>query len=129
MPIECNQINQTINYLRSTFQDCSRVSPEDLRLLVDLVAAIYNCESVGTNYSTVNNDVYEPIIDTTVTYPIDSFHAVSIVIASGMVIYNGISLPVGTSINLEFTTLNSTAISFLAKAGSKVLVEYITETL
>lgn len=129
MAIQCSEINQTINQLLINFQDCKTVNPDDLRTLVELVAAVYNCEGEGANYNTINNDVYEPEVDEVVTYPVDSFHAISVTVAAGTIEYNGVALPTGSSINIEFTTTNQQAFTFTANAGSTVLVEYITETV
>ena len=39
------------------------------------------------------------------------------------------TFPAGSSLNLEVTTLNQTVYSFIAKANSKVYVQYIIETI
>lgn len=129
MVIQCDKINQTANELIIAFQDCNKIKNEDLRKLVDLVIAVNNCNSGGTNYNTVVNFVYESETDTVITYPPNTFHAISLVVTIGNAVYNDVTLPTGASINLEFTTLNQQSFTFTAKAGSKILVEYIIETI
>jgi len=127
--IPCENINQTVNYLLTQFQDCTKLKAEDMQLLVELIAAVNTCANGGLNYNTVNNDIYQPTVDEVITYPPNSFHSISVVVASGQVIYNGITLPTGTSINLEFTTTNQLAFTLTALAGSTLLIEYITQTI
>lgn len=129
MAIQCDEIQQTINQLLINFQDCKTINPEDLRTLVELVAAVNTCANGGLNYNTINNDIYEPTEDEVVTYEVNSFHAISVVVASGTIEYNGIVIPTGASINIEFTTTNQQTFTFTANAGSTVLVEYITEDI
>lgn len=129
MIIECNEIQQTVNELLIAFQDCNKVKNSDLRKLVELVAAVNTCSNGGPLYNTMITDVYEPLTDTVVTYPVDSFHAISVMLVNGNILYNGITLPQNSVINIEFTTLNQTAITFTALAGSKIIVEYIIETV
>jgi len=85
--------------------------------------------SGGPNYNTVVVDVYEPITDQIVTYPINTFHSISIIVLTGSIVYNTFTFPAGLTQNIEVTTLNQTPITFLAKAGCKVMVEYIIETI
>lgn len=125
--IECSEIQQTINYLTAAFQDCRTLKAEDMQLLVELVAAVNTCANGGPPYNTLNSDIYEPVEDQVVTYPIDSFHSISIVVMQGQIVYQGFNFYAGASFNTEFTTTNQQAYTFTAKAGSKVLVEYITE--
>jgi hypothetical protein len=129
MAIACNEINQTANYLLAQFQDCTKLKAEDMQLLVELIVAVSTCANGGPNYNTINNDLYEPITDEIVTYPVDSFHAISVVVLQGTIIYNGVTYPTGTTINIEFTTTNQQTFTFTAKTGSRVAVEYITETV
>jgi hypothetical protein len=127
--IECSEINQTINELLTAFDDCKKIRNEDLVKLVQLIAAVNLCANGGVNYGTIINEIHEPIENQIIRYPVNSFHAISIVVVSGQVIYNGVTLVAGNSINLEVTTTNQTALEFLAKAGCKVLVETIIETV
>lgn len=127
--IECDAINQVINELLIAFQDCNKVKNSDLRKLVELVAAVNTCTNGGPLYNTMITDVYEPLTDTVVTYPVDSFHSISVMLINGNILYNGITLPQNSVINIEFTTLNQTAFTFTALAGSKIIVEYIVETV
>lgn len=128
MIIECNAINQVINELLIAFQDCNKVKNSDLRKLVELVAAVNTCTNGGPLYNTLITDTYEPLTDTVITYPVDSFHAISVMLVNGNILYNGITLPQNSVINIEFTTLNQTEFTFTALAGSKIIVEYIIET-
>ena len=127
MPIECNEIQQNINELLIAFQDCNKVKNSDLRKLVELVAAVNVCSNGGPSYNTIITDIYEPISDQIVTYPINTFHALTLVILNGSIVYNTFTFPAGTTQNIEVTTLNQTPIIFTVKAGSKVMVEYIIE--
>lgn len=133
MIIECNEIEQTINELLIAFQDCNKIKNSDLRKLVDLVAAVNTCSNGGADYSTVVDEAYEVIVDTPVSYPIDTFHSISINVMEGsiekQVGVDTMIFPAGSSLNLEVTTLNQTLYSFIVKANSKVYVEYITQTI
>jgi len=127
--IPCENINQTVNYLLTQFQDCTKLKAEDMQLLVELIAAVNTCANGGLNYDTLNNDIYQPTVDEVITYPPNSFHSISVAVSSGQLLYNGITLSPGNSINLEFTTTNQLAFTFTALAGSTVLVEFITQTI
>ena len=129
MVIECNEINQTINELLISFQDCKKILNSDLRKLVDLISAVNTCANGGPNYNTLVTNIYEPIVDQVVNYPINTFHSITIIVVSGAIVYNTFTFPSGMTQNIEVTTLNQTALSFTAKAGSKVLVEYLIETV
>jgi len=129
MVIECNEISQTINELLIAFQDCNKIKNSDLRKLVELVSTVNTCSNGGPLYNTLLTDVYEPLSDTVVSYPVNSFHAVTLMLVNGSIIYNGITLPKGSTINIEFTTLNQTPFIFTALTGSKIIVEYIIETI
>lgn len=128
MLIECNEISQTINELLISFKDCNKIKNEDLRKMVELISAVNICQNGGPNYNTVIADTYEPITDQNVTYPVNTFHSISIIVLTGSIVYNTFTFPAGLTQNIEVTTLNQTPINFLVKAGSKVLVEYIVET-
>lgn len=129
MVIECNEINQVYNELMIALQDCNKVKNSDLRKMLDLIYAVYTCANGGADYSTIENDLYESETDTVISYPPNSFHSISVVISLGTIVYNDITLGAGNTINIEFSTLNQQEFTFLAKAGSKVLVEYIIETV
>ena len=131
--IECNEIDQTINELLIAFQDCNKIKNSDLRKLVDLVAAVNTCANGGANYSTVVDEFYEPLVDTIVSYPVNTFHAISVNVLGGSIDkevgVDTVTFPQGSSLNLEVTTLNQTVYSFVVQGGAKVYVEYITETV
>jgi len=129
MIIECSEINQVANELTIAFQDCNKIKNSDLRKLVDLVIAVNTCNNGGPNYNTLITDVYEPLTDTVVTYPVNSFHSITLILINGNILYNGVTLPKGSTINIEFTTLNQTSFTFTALAGSKIMIEYIIETI
>lgn len=129
MIIECNEINQTANELLISFQDCKKILNSDLRKLVDLIVAVNTCANGGPNYNTIVTDSYEPITDELVTYPINTFHSITIIVLSGSILYNTFTFPAGTTQNIEVTTLNQTQVEFTVKAGSKVSVEYLIETI
>lgn len=128
MIIECNEIVQTTNQLITAFADCNKIKNSDLRKLVELISAVNTCSNGGPNYDTLITDVYEPVTNTVITYPINTFHAITMILITGNVIYNGVTLPQGSTINIEFTNLNQTPFTFTAIAGSKVIIEYIIET-
>jgi hypothetical protein len=127
--IDCLNINQTINELLIAFDDCKQVKNEDLIKLVQLVSAVNVCQNGGVNYNTVLTQSIEPLTDTVITYPVNDFHAISVVIVNGEMIYNGVTMSSGYSINLELTTTNQQIFTFLAKAGSKILIERVVETI
>ena len=131
--IQCNQINQTINELLIAFHDCVKPKNSDLQKLVELVAAVNECANGGRNYNTKIQEVYTPITDTVITYPINSFHSVSIMVIAGNITQiiglTTVTYPTGSVLNTEYTTLNQTAVTFTAKAGSTVVVEYLIETI
>lgn len=129
MVIECNEINATINQLQIAFQDCNKIKNEDLRKLVDLIAAVNTCANGGPNYNTKVTDNYDVLVETPVSYPINTFHAITIIVLEGSIVYEGFTFPTGFTHNIEFTTLNQTAIDFTIAPGSKVLVEYLIETI
>lgn len=125
--IQCNEIQQNINYLLTAFENCRTINPEDLRTMVELIAAVNTCANGGPDYNNLQTDIYEPDTDEIVTYPINTFHSVSVVATSGSFILNGATYPSGVTINIEFTTLNQQAFIFTAISGSRVVVNYITE--
>ena len=131
--IGCNEISQNINQLLIAFQDCNNIKNSDLRRLVELVSAVNTCANGGKHYDTLISEVYEPILNQLITYPIDSFHSISITVLRGTIEQdiNGttVTFPTNTSLNLEVTTLNKTPYIFTVTAGSQVLVEYIIETI
>lgn len=127
--IECNEIQQVGNELLIAFQDCNKIKNSDLRTLVDLILAVSTCTNGGPNYNTLITEVFEPLTDTLISYPVDSFHSVSIMILSGNIIKDGTTLPTGAVLNYEFTSLNQTIIEFEITAGSRILVEYLIETI
>jgi hypothetical protein len=129
MVIECNEISQVINELQIAFQDCNKIKNSDLRKLVDLVSAVNTCSNGGPSYNTLITDVYEPLTDTIITYPINSFHSITLMLIQGNILYNGVTLPKGSVINIEFTTLNQTPFIFTALSSSKVMIEYQIETI
>jgi len=129
MVIECNEINQVVNELLIAFQECNKIKNSDLRKLVELVSAVNTCSNGGPAYDTLITDTYEPITDELVNYPINSFHAFTLIVLEGSIIYNTFTFPAGTTQNIEFTNLNQTEIEFLVKAGSKVMFEYMIETI
>lgn len=127
--IECNQINQVVNQLLIAFEDCNKIKNSDLRKLVELVSAVNTCANGGINYNTLITNTYQPISDTIITYPVNNFHAISILVVEGEGVYQEITFPIGGKIELEFTNLNQQELSFTAKAGSKIFVERIIETV
>lgn len=129
MIIECNSINQVINELLIAFQDCNKIKNSDLRKLVELVSAVNTCNNGGVSYDTIITNTYEPLIDAVITYPVNDFHAISVLVVEGEAVYQGVTFPVGGKVEIEFTNLNQQEFSFTTKAGSKVFVERIIETV
>lgn len=129
MVIECNEISQTINELLIAFQDCNKIKNSDLRRLVELVSAVNTCNNGGASYDTITTNTYEPLTDEVITYPINDFHAISVLVVEGEAIYQGVTFPIGGKVEIEFTNLNQQEFSFIAKAGSTIFVERIIETI
>lgn len=129
MNIECVEIPQNINELLIAFQDCNKIKNSDLRKLVELISAVNVCSNGGTHYDTLISETYTPIVDQIVTYPIGSFHSITIIIVSGKMVYNTFTFNAGTTQNIEVTTLNQTALTFTAKAGCEILVQRLIETV
>lgn len=129
MIIECNEISQNINELLISFQDCNKILNSDLRKLVELVSAVNTCANGGPNYNTIITNSYNPTADQIVTYPINTFHSITIIVLSGSILYDTFTFPAGTTQNIEVTTLNQTPITFTVKAGSQVSVKYLIETV
>ena len=129
MAIQCNEINQNVNYLLNAFEDCSKLKAADMQLLVELIAAVNSCANGGADYNTLETDIYEPNTDQIVTYPSNTFHSVSVVSTLGDFVLNGATYPSGVTINIEYTTLNQQSFVFTAKAGSRIVVNYLIETI
>lgn len=131
--INCNQITQTINELLIAFQNCKKINNSDLTKLVELVAAVNSCANGGPNYDTEITEYYNPIEDELVSYPVDSFHSISVMVIEGNISQeidvNIVTYPTGTVLNTEFTTLNQTTFEFTVKAGATVVVKYLVETV
>ena len=129
MIIECNEISQTVNQLLIAFEDCNKIKNSDLRKLVELVSAVSTCANGGADYDTIVTNTYEPITDQIVTYPINTFHSITIIVLTGSIVQDTFTFPAGTTQNIEVTTLNQTPVIFTVKAGSKVIVKYLIETV
>lgn len=127
--IKCDEINQTYAELMAAFQDCNKIKNSDLRKLLELILAVNTCANGGASYNTLVNYVYEPDETVVITYEPNTFHAISLVVTQGNVIYNGLTLPTNTSINLEFTTLNQQDFTFTINPGSIILVEQVIEDI
>lgn len=131
--IECNEITQVGNELLLAFQDCNKIKNSDLRKLTELVLAVSDCASGGASYNTIVNEVHTPLTDELVTYPVDTFHSISVIVIDGnikqTVGVTTVTYPKGTSLNTTVTTLNQTPYEFTVTAGSTVAVEYLIETL
>jgi hypothetical protein len=129
MIIECNTINQVINQLLIAFEDCNKIKNSDLRKLVELVSAVSTCANGGADYDTIVTNTYEPTTDQIVTYPINTFHSITIIVLNGSIVQDTFTFPAGTTQNIELTNLNQTPVTFTVKAGSKVIVKYLIETI
>lgn len=129
MVIECNEINQVYNQLMMAFQDCNKIKNEDLRKMLDLIMAVNICSNGGPSYNTLENFIYTPLEDEIVSFLPETFHSIALVVSSGEVEYQGITLSTSAAINLEFTALNQYEFTFIVKAGSTVLLNLIKEDL
>lgn len=131
--VNCDTINQTINQLLTAFQNCKKIDPADLTLLVELISAVRTCNDGGPLYNTMVQEIYEPISDEIVIYPVDTFHSISVMLVNGSMTQvigpTTVTYPTGTVLNHEVTTLNQTAFTFTVKAGATVVVEYLIETI
>jgi hypothetical protein len=131
--IQCNEITQTVNELLISFADCNKIKNEDLRKLVELVAAVNTCANGGVHYDTMIQEVYTPITDQVVTYPINTFHSISVMVIHGTISQTinstTVNYPKGSVLNNTVTTLNQTSFSFKVKAGATVVVEYLIPTI
>lgn len=131
--IQCSEIQQSLNYLLNAFDNCHRLNLQDLHQLVETVQAVYTCSGNGVPYDTLIQEVYEPINDTLVSYPANSFHAISIMILEGKITQdingNIVEFPTGTTLNYEVTNYNQTPYTFTVKGGAKVVIEYLIETI
>ena len=127
MIIECNEIQQEINYLLIAFQDCNKIKNSDLRRLVELVSAVNTCQNGGPNYNTTIQKTYNT--PQVVNFPPNSFHSFSLNVISGSIEYGGFNFPAGSTRNIEYTTLNQTPVTFTINSNSEVLFEYLIETI
>lgn len=127
--IACEDIQAEIIQLETSFKKCSKVKKSDLLDLLNLIKALNDCNNEGgLNYDTLVTNMFEPVLNQVVTYPIDTFHSISIMVLDGSITYNLATLPTGTTLNLEVTTLNQTPFTFTVTAGSKLLVQYLIVT-
>lgn len=131
--IQCNEIQQSLNYLLNAFDNCHRLNLQDLHQLVETVQAIYTCSGNGTPYDTLMQEIYEPDTDQVVSYPINTFHAISVMVLEGNITQNIngtiVEFPTGSTLNYEVTNLNQSVYTFTVKSGAKVVVEYLVETI
>lgn len=135
--VQCNEISQNINYLLSAFEKCKVPKAEDMQLLVELIAAVNTCANGGPNYSTLIAEAYQPLVDEIVTYPINTYHSLNIMVLNGNITreietttgIEVITFPSGTILDHEVTTLNQFEYTFTVKAGANVVVEYLIETV
>jgi hypothetical protein len=127
--IQCNEITQKVNELLIAFSNCKKINNDDLITLVELVAAVNTCANGGPSYNNEITELYEPIVEQTVTYFPNSFHSYSIMVLEGgikqTINLSEITYPTGTVLNTEFTNLNQTTVTFKIVAGSKVVVKYL----
>lgn len=131
--IQCNEINQNINYLLSAFEACKVPKASDMQLLVELIAAVNTCTNGGPNYDTLITENYQPVTDETVTYDVNTYHSLNIMILAGNITRDiggsTVTFPTGTVLDHEVTTLNQYSYTFVVKAGSNVVIEYLIETV
>lgn len=129
--IPCNQINQTINDLLIAFQDCNKIKNSDLIKLVNLVAAVRECNEGGPLYNVLVSDDYQPDTDQVVTYGVDSFHSINIMVLEGkltrIIDSATVEFSKGTVLRYNFSSLNQFALTFTVLAGSHVTVDYLIE--
>lgn len=127
--ITCADITPKINELLSKFDGCSNVTPKDLKEVVELISAVNQCAGVGENYGKLIQEQYmDNGSDHTVVYPVGTYHAMSICVIRGSIIYGGFVFNEGAVRNIEVTTTNQTETSFTVTANSQVYVEYLIKT-
>jgi hypothetical protein len=130
MIIECQEINQVYAELITAFADCNKIKNEDLRKLTELVMTVSTCANGGASYNTLETFNYTPEEgNEEITYDVNTFHAISIVVVAGFIIKDNVTIPAGSSYNLEFTALNAQDFTFTVTNGSNVLVELIKEDI
>lgn len=127
--IQCNEIQQIGNELLIAFQDCKKINNDDLIKLVELVLAVNICSNGGPAYDTLIEEIYEPLVNEVVDYPIDTYHSISVMILQGTITRNGVTYPTGSILDHEVTNLNQTAFEFTVNAGAQVVVQYLIETI
>jgi hypothetical protein len=114
----------------TAFADCNKIKNEDLRKLTELVMTVSTCANSGASYNTLETFNYTPEEgNEEITYVVNTFHAISIVVVAGSIIKDNVTIPAGSSYNLEFTALNAQDFTFTVTNGSNVLVELIKEDI
>jgi len=134
MAINCNEIDQTVNQLLAAWgNNCKDIKPSDLTLLVELVAAVQVCANGGTAYDTLITENYEPVADEVISYPVDTFHAINVMVLEGTITkvigVDTVEFNTGTVLRHEVTNLNQYVYTFTVKAGAHVVVEYLIPTV
>ena len=127
--VDCPDIASSLNALRSKFDGCHTVSPKDVLQLLEIVAAVNSCAGGGDDYGKLIQEQYrDNANDVTVSYPVGTYHSMSICVMQGTMIYGGFLFNEGTVRNIEVTTTNQTETQFVVTAGSQVYVEYLIKT-
>ena len=127
--VNCSDIESSLNALRSKFDGCNTVNPKDVLQLLEIVAAVNSCSGSGDNYGKLIQEQYrDNANDVIVSYPVGTYHSMSICVMQGTMVYGGFLFNEGTVRNIEVTTTNQTATEFTVTAGSQVYVEYLIKT-
>lgn len=96
----------------------------------EILATFENCEEVkDPEYNIVTTNKYTPLYDQEITYPIGTYHAISLLVVSGSVLYDETMFYIGDNIDIEVTAKNETPFVFKVFAGSEVLVETVTDEI
>lgn len=127
--VNCADITSSINDLRSKFDRPCTPSAKDILQLLEIVAAVNSCAGGGEDYGKLIQEQYrDNANDVTVTYPVGTYHSMSICVMVGSIVYGGFFFGEGSVRNIEVTTTNQTKTTFVVTAGSQVYVEYLIKT-
>jgi len=130
MTPENQGITNTINELLSRADKCGTVTNKDFTSIVNLIAMVSSEKGSGETYNTLIQESYKGNSeDVEVSYPVDTYHSISICVMRGTIVYGGFTFYEGTVRNIEVTTTNKTRTEFIVKAGSEVYVEYLIKTI
>lgn len=115
-----------LNRLKAKTDSCGNINPKYFVELLDIVSALANSSGNGENYDRLIQEQYmDNPNDVVVSYPVNHFHAISIAVMRGTIIYGGFTFNEGTVRDIEFSTTNQTVLEFTVTPNSQVYVEYL----